>query len=527
MNTTSAHSAKPLPQTASPGWLFILLLLLLQFWSRYLPNPWAAFVADDWANWARSSFYASHREAFFTGLQDPNRPLSMAAVEVLFRVLGHGQLGWTLISFIGNSLMLFMLIRIAWGLTGRRSLVLLTGALYALFPNLTETYHWSTQVLNEVACALVFYALSGWMWVDYARLGGAWRLALSSVGYLIALFSYEAGLLLPAAYIVLLPWKRGCFRSLLRLLPFGIIALLYAAWRISDSFGLNHSWHYPPHMEAGITLGGIGWNIRQLLSWWAGGNLLDSILSGMNSFATLPSWTRRGLMAGNVLVVAALAGWILRAPRAEATTPPAFTSCQIYWFGAMWMGAAMAIPAVSYTAPRLNVLPALGISLLLAMLLSRLSLRSGVTLLVVPAMLAMISNQGTSESYRQVGLANHRLYEHLLETVDEWRDKEAILLDTEVVRNRLTSGLMAETSNDPDAWGAYLNAPLWRGFLTRGMVQLVLRELNPAILVLHDVENGTRFTGDQLIWHERFNPAVSHALSAARVYRVDAASVTR
>ncbi len=512
-------------QASSPGWVLILLLLLVQFWSRYLPNPWAVFVADDWANWARSSFYSSHLEAIRIGLQDPNRPLSMAAVEFLFRVFGNRPMYWTLVSLVGNSLMMLALTRMAWGLTGRKTVVLIAGICYAVFPNLTETYHWSTQVLNEVACALVFYALSGWMWVDYARKGGIWRLVLSAAGYAIALFSYEAGLLLPAAYLALLSWNKKPLKSVIRMLPFGVIALLYAAWRVSDSFGTNHSWHYPPHMEAGITLSGIGWNIRQIMGWWAGDNLLESVLSGINSFATLSAWTRRGFVVGNVLVVAALAGWIQRASKREEIAAHIFASWQAVVFGLLWMGSAMAIPAVSYTAPRLNVLPALGVSLLLAMLLARLPLRSWALPMFVPALLALMSNQGTSESYRQVGVMNQKLYEHILYTVDEWRDKDALYLDTSAIRQRLTPGLISTTSDDQYTWAVYRNAPLWRGFVTRGMVQLALGELNPSISVLHDVENGIHSRDGMIYWHDRFNPTQPHSNLMVRVYRVEASLV--
>ena len=86
------------------GWRLVLLVLLLQFVSRYLPSPQAVWVADDWANAVRSSFYASHAEAARIGLQDPNRPLSMAAVEVGYRVFGERAWVWTLVSLAANVL---------------------------------------------------------------------------------------------------------------------------------------------------------------------------------------------------------------------------------------------------------------------------------------------------------------------------------------------------------------------------------------------------------------------------------------
>ncbi|HPT15710.1 MAG TPA: hypothetical protein PK388_00355, partial [Kiritimatiellia bacterium] len=130
------------------GGRLVVALLLLQFVSRYLPAPGAVWVADDWANAARSSFYASTLEAAATGLQDPNRPLSMLAVEVGYRLIGARAWGWTLVSLVANSLLLLALAKMALELTGRRWLAGAAAVVFALLPNLTETYHWSTQVLN-------------------------------------------------------------------------------------------------------------------------------------------------------------------------------------------------------------------------------------------------------------------------------------------------------------------------------------------------------------------------------------------
>ena len=229
----------------------VLGVLLLQFWSRCLPSPWAVLVGDDWANLARSSFYASHLDAALTGLQDPNRPLSMLAVNVGYRLFGDRAICWTLLSLVGNSILLLATMKMALELTGRRFVAVATGAVFALLPNLTETYHWSTQVLNEVSCGLVPYALSGWLWVAYVRRGGGWRLALSALAFGVALFSYEAGIFLPAAYLVLLPWRKAPIKSILRIAPIGVAGLLYLAWRSTNAFGMNQVWHYPPHMQGG------------------------------------------------------------------------------------------------------------------------------------------------------------------------------------------------------------------------------------------------------------------------------------
>lgn len=514
--------ANPFPARFRLGWKLVACALLLQFASRYLPSPQAVWVGDDWANAARSSFYASTSQAAWIGLQDPNRPLSMAAVEAGYRVLGDRAWAWTLASLVANSLLLLALMKMALELTGRRWVAAAAGVVFSLLPNLTETYHWSTQVLNEVACGLVPYVLSGWLWVAYLRRGGGWRLALSALAYGAGLFSYEAGILLPAAYLALLPWKKAPLKSTLRIAPVGLAGILYLAWRTTDSFGLNLSWRYPPHMQAALSPYGIVLNAWHLVQWWIGDHLWGAMLNGFEAFAAIPLWTRRFLFAANVGGVA-LIGWGLRrmdAADRKGNGGAPFGGMQVALFGLAWAGATLAISLVSYPAPRLNVLPAIGISLLAALLLDRLPFRAWAPLLFVPAVLAMVSNQGTAENYRQAGRLCRGLYSHLQASQEQWRDKEILLVDTRSLRQRQTPG-WASYNEDQRLWAQCGNAIMLRGFVPKGMVRLITGRKHPDVQVLLDVEYGARIEGDRLIWHNRYYPAQPHTNALADVFVVD------
>ncbi len=526
--STVATSGQPAP-ACRLGRGLVVFLLLLQIWSRYLPSPMAVLVGDDWANLARSSFYASCQDAALTGLQDPHRPLSMLAVEVAFRLFGTHPRAWTAISLLSNSLLLLLLAKMALELTGRRWVAGAAGILFAFLPNLTQTYHWSTQVLNEVTCALVFYALSAWLWIAHVRRGGAWRLAVSVLAYGVALFSYEAGILLPAAYVILLAWRREPVRSLLRMLPFGMVFLAYAAWRATNAFGLNQTWHYPPHMQAGVTLWGLAWNARQVAQWWLGDHLLGAMLKGMQSFATLAPWTRRLLFAGDAAVVL-LAGWVLRrlagAGKSGPETRP-FSGGQVLGFGLVWLAAVWAINVVSYAAGRLNVLPAIGVCILVAGLTERWSGRKWGALLFVPALLALVANQGTAENFRQAGALSQGLYHRIQQTAGQWQNKSILLVDTHALRQRLTPGLLRQPGLDQDTWARYGNANLFRGFVPNAMVQLATGRKQPGIRVLLDVEYGAELERDALRWHDRYNPDQPHTNSLNEVYVIDGWAVGR
>ena len=510
--------ANPSSTRGRLGWGLITALLLLQFASRYLPSPEAVWVVDDWANAARSSFYASTLEAAATGLQDPNRPLSMMAVEVGYRLFGDRAWIWTLVSLVANSLLLLALMKMALELTGRREIAFAAGAVFALLPNLTETYHWSTQVLNEVSCGLVPYALSGWLGVAYFRRGGGWRLALSALAYGVGLFSYEAGILLPGAFLALVPWRRKPIKGLLCLAPFALVCSVYAAWRGTNAFGLNHVWNYPPHMQAGASLAGMRWGFHEVANWWLGNHMAAAVRSGLKSFATLSAGVKYALAAIDVAAIFLLGRSLRRLSAAEEEKPPGdlFSGAQPALFAAAWTAAAAAISVVSYSAPRLNVLPAMGISLLAALALRRLSLKIWTPVLLIPAVLAMASNQGTAESYRRAGRWNQEIFVYLRQHADEWRGKKILLFDTTSWRRSLP----VPSAIDPDAWANNGNAPLARGFSFIGMAQLATGQKNSDLLVLHDVEYGTRIDGAWLFWHNRFNPARNHTNSMADVFVV-------
>lgn len=517
---TEQGKRRPVVRLGGGAAVFMLVLL---FWSRYLPSPWAVMVGDDWVNLARSSFFASNAAAAWSGLQDPARPLSMIAVNVGYRVFRDHAAAWTLVSVTANSLLLLFTMRMAMELTGRRRVAVLTGVMLALLPNLTQTYHWSTQVLNEVACALVPYALSGWMWVAYVRRGGGWRLGVSALGYFVGLFSYEAGILLPAAYLVLLPWKQAPLKSLGRMMPFGVVFLLYLAWRGTNAFGLNQAIVYPPHMQPGFRVWGIVRNAWDMAHWWAGDQLGESLVFGLRSFSTISLWTRRFLFAANVGVVGLLGWglWRLSLAMGNEKESRPFGFRQVLGFALVWTAAAAVAPLMSYVVPRLLVLPAMGVSLVAALALARWPISRWGPVLFLPALLCMTANQGTAEAFRQAGALNEGLYVHLQETADEWGDKKVLLVDTRQLRQRLTPGLIRPVGEFNGTWASYGEAPLMRGFTPAGMVQLIAGRKDHGIQVLHDVENGARIEGDSLKWHVRYTPSLPQTTTMEDVFVVD------
>lgn len=504
------------------GWTIAVLFVMVV--ARFLPHPSAVLVADDWPNLARAEAYPDAATAFRTGLTDPNRPLSMAVLDAAFRRFGADSRPFTAISLIANAALLLLVMALARAATGSARAGVVAGLFFGVCPNLVETTHWSTQVVNELSCALVGYVASAWSFARFSKSGRFGWLLASTLSYAVALFSYEAGLFLPAAYFLLLPPPRISIRSVLRLAPFGVVAVAYAAWRVTNAFGMNTSWFYPAHMQAGISAYALVWNAWNLVHWWAGEHLIEALLSGWSGFLQLAPWTRRSLLLLNAGITFALWLALRRSDKSESAAQPSVVGI---WFALAWFAAACAPLLISYTAPRLNVLPAVGVSILLGALASRARTTTWIAFAAVPFFISLGALQGTTEQYRQAGEINQCVYAHLENTRADWDHKIAIVFDTSGIRERQARRLIGPAGDHERTWAQYGNALLFRGFVPRGMLQRITGERTPRIEVVHDVENGAAFDGNTWRWHARFDPSRSYVAPADAVHYVDLLDLAR
>ncbi len=501
--------------------VFVLVVMLC---ARFLPHPSAVLVADDWPNLARAEAYPDARTAARVGLTDPNRPLSMAALDAVFHTFGADARPFTRISIAANALLVLLVMGLARAATGSVRASVVAGLFFAVCPNLVETTHWSTQIVNELACALVGYLASAWCFARFAESPRAGWLIGSVVAYAVALFSYEAGLFLPAAYLLLLPPPRVSMRAVLRLAPFGAVAALYAAWRVTNAFGMNTSWFYPAHMQAGVSAYALVWNAWQIAHWWAGEHLIEALLAGWSGFMQLSPWTRRILLLFNALLTVAAAVAVARMREPESRETPRRLGLG---FASVWFAAACAPLLISYTAPRLNVLPAAGIAIALGALAARARTGAWIALAAVPFFISLGALQGTTEQYRQAGEFNRRVYAHLEQTRGAWRDKIAIVFDTSGIRERQARRLIGPAGDHERTWAQYGNALLFRGFVPRGMLERIAGERPVRIDVVHDVENGARQSNGFWTWHARFDPSRSFVAPETAIYYVDLHSLVQ
>lgn len=503
---------------------YILFLIIITISARYLPYPWTVLVADDWVNLARGELYRSITEALIAGLKDPNRPISMGILETVYYLFGTNMLFFSSASWLGNVFLVLVVSRLVLLITGSIYSSCVSGLFLAICPNIVETTHWSTQVINELICALVMYVLSALTFKLYCIRKLKIYMCASIAMYSFALFSYEAGILLPLSYIFLAGDRISISNIARNVYLYLIVFICYFSWRFTNAFGLNDLWHYPPHMRIGISLWGVAWNLSQVIQWWVGENLIETILCGWTGFMELSSWTRRGLLVLNALLVIWASSILLRLRKMG------YRAIQVrngFLFGISWFLASCIPLLISYTAPRLNVLPAIGVAIILGILADRARCATWIAFAAVPCFICMVALQGTTEQYRQAGEFNWRVYRHLEIHVDEWCNKLAIVFDTAGIRERQARNLIGPAGMHERMWANYGNALLFRGFVPRGMIERILRDNSATIQIVHDVENGAHREGDVWRWHRRFDPSLTYTAPVQSVYYVNLIDLVR
>lgn len=510
---------------ASSSLLFIAFLaVLFQFLSRYAAAPVADFSSDAWGLLQRAESEPSFPAIWRLILQEPDRPLQAGVLIATFRLFGDCPWLYAVQGMVVYSLYMLVAVALTWKLTGDRRAALVFGLVFALLPNLSESFQWAA--MTTVAYMQVAYVASAWCWVHFVRRGGATVLIASVFFYAIAVTSYEWGFALPLV-LGILALRPGSYRRLWGLLPFGLVAALYLTWRLTKGFGMAQGVLFPPR-ELEASADAVVWNASEVIRWWIGSHMLDCLRNGLHSFATMSKWPQRLFAVTDFAVVLALGAYVVGFFRREAPhpegSPPPFASWQLAAFSIAWVITGHAPSLVSWTAARMNFYPAFGVALLCSITLARIDARKWVGAFCVSAFVLLLANQGTAVSWKDAGVFQRRLYEYLQAHEEDWSQKEAVLFDTTQLRQRQTLGILPPADNEPHTWAYYGNASLLRGFVPAAMIRLV-RTSEPRPKTALDMECGARIESGELIWHERYDPGRPLKTSVEKVYVVDCFSV--
>ncbi|MGD9611996.1 MAG: hypothetical protein AB7V22_03755 [Kiritimatiellia bacterium] len=502
------------------AWFAIVLFAVVFQWvSRYAGAPAVDFVVDDWRLWKIALDCDSFGEALLQARNWPDRPLGTSMMIGTYYLLGDRIVGYVVLESLYTALFLLAGMWTVLVLTRDRLTALLFGLALALWPNLTESFQWHTMTVSYGLGFTAYLVVLG-AWVHYLRGRGAFWLAVAGGAFAFALFTYEAGIALPAVFL-LLGDRENRRRLAAGMAVFAVVVGLYLVWKLTDGLGTVETRLFP-HRGFTPNWPGIAWNVKETVRWWVGARLLECLANGLDGFLTLPTRAIRWLLVLNVALVA-LAVALVRRLRAAASAQDSapFGGLRLAAVGAAWWAAANLLTALSWTGGRMNYLPSFGAALLVA-LAGRRFLKTGLSAgAALVMLLCLAANQGTSAQWRDSGRFHRAMYDHLRATAPEWSQAEIVLFDTAGIRERATRRLVGPAGN---VWGSYGNAVLMRGVFFKYIMDLAAPG-HGAETILLDMEHGARIEGDELHWHGWYDPTVRHSAPLAAVHRIDCRAV--
>lgn len=500
---------------------------LFLLFSHYAVVPDAGLHMDDWSYVGKNLQFDSYRSLFDALWRHPHRPVGYLYLLSVFRLFGMNPAAFALMGLATYALCAVLLVLFAYQMTGNKQTAMLTVLCFALFPNMSEAYHWPNMIV--INSLVMFYLLSAWFWVLFVQKREARYLVASVIAFSVGLGSYEVGLFLPVAYAVMLEPKKGRAQWLW-LLPFLVADTFYLAWRFTNVFGLGTNIMYSTK-QFGVEIS--PWlakhNFINLASWWLGPNMFASIQNGLAGFAQIPG-SGRHMFVVSCLAVIALVVLYTRQLSGEkpdsSSLSSRLSSNRVIVFGLVWAAATSLLCAISYTAQRLNFLPGIGLALCLAAAIGRLKWRYWISAYCLLAFVGLIANQGTAYTWKKCGVLQQRLFEHLSQHQAEWSGKQVILFDTQTLRQESLQSHFLPVIDPPSEWAYYGNASLLRGLVPYAMVDILATHSGKQPAVALDTETDAHLGDGVWHWHDRYDPSRPHSTPLDQVFVVDCLRVS-
>jgi hypothetical protein len=494
----------------------LLFCLLFQFLSRFAAAPVADLTSDAWGMLAWSAEQPSMAATWKLGLSEPDRPVQASILSVTFRRFGDDAWRYAVLSIVAYSVFLALGIALIHLLSGSSRAALAFGIFFSLFPNLTESFHWGAMI--TVSYMQVAYMACALAWAMHLRTGRAGWLILSAACYGIGVASYEFGIALPFVLLLLVP-LRSWPRCLPKMAPFIAVLAAYLAWRFTQGFGNAHGVLFAPR-KLDIASVPVAWNAVEVVRWWIGSHMFDAVRNGWNAFASLPAMHQRLLALCNLAAIVLVVQALRRDEPDAPARPPLVTLGRLFLFGLGWAAAGHALNLISWTAPRLNFYPAIGVAIALAALVAATENRRWLAAFAVLAFAALIANQGTAKAWQDSGVLQRRLFDYIQRHADELRQYDVVILDTGALRQRQTDGLLSPALLHVDSWAQHGNACLIRSFVPEAMMKLAFPAA-PRPRSVIDTEGDAQLVDDVWKWHEPWRPAEAHVTPRAKVATLD------
>lgn len=484
--------------------------------SRFAGAPMIDFCADDWRILDLARQYPTFFDAWAVVPRWPDRPFGTFALIYGFSQIGEELSGYAVLGFLFGVLFMFFTSLLAFELTGSRFCAYLTGIVFATLPTLTETFQWATMILYGLG--FIAYPAAGWAALIWLRLLKIEWLIASTILFAFALGTYEVGLFLPVMFLAL--WKHVARGALVRaIVTWGLISLLYLAWKFTGAFGLSHDLLFP---SRSIDWSQIHWrwNAFEAARWWIGGHFGDAVREGWNGFSCLPPHRQRILVVTNIILCAIVVALARRLRNSEINKPgpTPYPAGATLAFTGLWFILGQALNLVSWSGPRLALVPSVGFAICVAWALRRIDPRIWSPAAVAILTLFLIANQGTSQQWLENSRFQRALFNSLKASKTEWDGKDLIVFDSARLRQKRLPGLSDEICNDPRLWAYYGNTVFLRGFVLRSMLNLITERPPTAIL---DTEHKIEWARDRVRWSGWYETELTFETPIDRVHVID------
>ncbi len=492
-----------------------LMLVLFVLVTRHVLAPVQDYTIDDWFNLVTAESHG-YRDVIGYSLRDVYRPIYNTVANLVFKAVGDNPLALSMFCELMQSLLVLAVFWFVWSITGSARTSVLSVIFFIVIPITNEVYHCHTSSLATYAAILYLVSLS--LFQRYLVLKSRWiSLFLAILCYGIAIFSYEYGVFIAPLYFILSIQKKWRLKdSVVVCSPIILLASLYLLWRFTKGFGygvymiFNGNYFHNQSYSIGFILQ----NIRQIAGWWFGLNFWSSLNQGLAGFQTIMPKYQFLLIVLNTLVIGGLL-WAKNKLLPNSKERRASCGIVLILISYILMGYFPYLLTAAHS--RHNLFPSVGVCALIAMAIrERYGDRLNVFVLFI-LIFFMVSSQGISKYWHDDGMYHRRIYNSLANSHEQWCDAEMILIDSSMLRQRLSPGLFDQIPNVE----YYGPSVLPRSWVYGCMLKLHYPSDSIPLIAL-DQEYGARWKGDMLHWHARFDPGKPRNTMADRIAVFDA-----
>jgi len=227
------------------------ILILINITAHFLPFERAALAPDDYASLVRSQDHSASL------LDYAERPINYLFLRAQSLIIADNT-GYGFILLLTSNLFLLICVFLLLNELLRDEVsAFLASVIFCLLPNTLEVYH--TAIFANMNFAFSVYVLCLLFYLRYLDSGRIPFLLLSLLLYTVGIFWYEVGFFAPLIMIAYCIFRRK--RAIAPILPFAIVSLFYAAYRLTGAFGLAA----PEGVSHAVSIAMIPFNIIDLL----------------------------------------------------------------------------------------------------------------------------------------------------------------------------------------------------------------------------------------------------------------------